>query len=70
MEPDWWKRRIEECGDKAVPNLDGLNEQETAIVLLRYGMAIRMYGECAPGGFETWRAWDASTEEFLRRAER
>jgi hypothetical protein len=34
--------------------------------LLRTAMAIRMYGERAPGGNENWADWDRDAEQFLR----
>jgi len=34
--------------------------------LLEYAMQLRMYGERAPGGDETWRQFDQSAEHFLR----
>jgi hypothetical protein len=37
-----------------------------AIRLLEYALHLRMYGENAPGGTETWAEWDRMTEGFLR----
>lgn len=37
-----------------------------AIRLLEYALHLRMYGERAPGGNETWREFETRTEEFLR----
>jgi hypothetical protein len=34
--------------------------------LLEYALHLRMYGERAPGGNETWREFDKMTEHFLR----
>jgi hypothetical protein len=38
----------------------------TAIRLLTEALHLRMNGERAPGGNETWADWDKSAEEFLR----
>lgn len=38
-----------------------------AVQILEYGLHLRMHGECAPGGTETWREFDSRTEDFLRR---
>jgi hypothetical protein len=37
-----------------------------AIKLLEEALLLRMYGERAPGGNETWRKWDDKAERFLR----
>lgn len=37
-----------------------------AVNLLRYAMHLRMYGENAPGGTETWVEFDRRAEAFLR----
>ena len=37
-----------------------------ARALLEEALRLRMYGERAPGGDETWREWDRRTEEYLR----
>lgn len=34
--------------------------------LVEYALRLRMYGECAPGGDETWGRFDRDAEEFLR----
>lgn len=39
---------------------------ETAIRLLEEAFHLRMNGERAPGGNETWQDWDQRCEEFLR----
>lgn len=44
----------------------GLSEAES---LLRYALHLRMHGERAPGGGETWREFDRRCEMFLRRKE-
>jgi hypothetical protein len=36
-------------------------------LIIDYGLHLRMYGERAPGGDETWREWDRMAEMFLRR---
>lgn len=38
-----------------------------AIRLLDEALFLCMYGECAPGGSETWSAWVRRAEVFLRR---
>jgi hypothetical protein len=42
------------------------DELEQAIVLLGYALHLRMHGECAPGGNETWDRFDRDAEAFLR----
>lgn len=37
-----------------------------AVKLLEYAMRLRMYGERAPGGDETWHEWATGAETFLR----
>jgi hypothetical protein len=44
-----------------------MDKLEEAVKLLEYGLHLRMNGENAPGGSETWNEWDTRTEEFLRR---
>lgn len=39
---------------------------DEAIRLLEEALHLRMNGERAPGGTETWRDWDRKTEVFLR----
>ena len=39
-----------------------------ALRLLRLGLHLRMYGERAPGGNETWAEWDRDTERLIRAA--
>lgn len=39
---------------------------ERATKLLEYALHLRMYGERAPGGNETWRQFDTDVEHFLR----
>lgn len=34
--------------------------------LLEYALHLRMYGERAPGGNETWRQFDRDAEAYLR----
>lgn len=41
-------------------------ETEAAVKLLAYALHLRMHGERAPGGDETWKEWDDRTERFLR----
>jgi hypothetical protein len=41
-------------------------ELSEAIKLLEYALHLRMYGERAPGGNETWAQWDRDAEVFLR----
>lgn len=38
-----------------------------AIKLVEYALHLRMYGERAPGGEETWREFDQQAELFLRQ---
>jgi hypothetical protein len=42
---------------------------DDAIELLRYALHLRQHGERAPGGNETWRAFDRRAEAFLRAAD-
>lgn len=37
-----------------------------ALRLVEYALHLRMYGENAPGGDETWAKWDRMAEDFLR----
>lgn len=57
-----WRER-----DRTVPSLDDKDDLDQALALLEYALTVRMYGECAPGGSETWQAWDTSVEHYLRR---
>jgi len=36
------------------------------VLLLEEALHLRMHGERAPGGNETWRDWDRKAETFLR----
>lgn len=54
-----WRPPTAESDGRAVP-------QDAAVKLLEYALHLRMYGECAPGGDETWLEWDARAEAFLR----
>lgn len=36
------------------------------LTLVKYALHLRMYGENAPGGTETWKEFDRRAEEFLR----
>lgn len=38
----------------------------SAVDLLRQALHLRMNGERAPGGNETWRDWDLKAEAYLR----
>jgi hypothetical protein len=38
----------------------------SAVDLLRKALRLRMNGERAPGGSETWRDWDLQAEAYLR----
>lgn len=37
-----------------------------AVRLLKYALHLRMHGECAPGGDETWAQFDREAEAYLR----
>jgi hypothetical protein len=39
----------------------------TAEELVALALHLRMHGENAPGGNETWRLWDREAEDFLRQ---
>jgi hypothetical protein len=41
--------------------------QREAVALLMYALHLRMHGERAPGGHETWAEFDRRCEDFLRR---
>lgn len=41
-------------------------ERDEATRLLRYALHLRMFGERAPGGSETWAEFDRRCEAFLR----
>lgn len=40
-----------------------------ALDLLKYVLHLRMHGENAPGGSETWREFDTRCEAYLRKTE-
>lgn len=40
--------------------------QSAAVALVQYALHLRMHGERAPGGTETWAEFDRRAEEFLR----
>ena len=42
------------------------DDEDTAIRLLEEALHLRVNGEWAPGGTETWAGWERETEEFLR----
>ena len=42
-------------------------ELAEAVELLEYALHLRMHGERAPGGIETWREFDQRCEAFLRK---
>jgi hypothetical protein len=44
----------------------GATRRQTAIRLLEEAFHLRMNGERAPGGNETWQDWDRRAETFLR----
>lgn len=46
---------------------DGYAPDIEALRIIDYALHLRMYGERAPGGDETWRDWDLMAESFLRR---
>lgn len=39
---------------------------EEALRLLEQALVLRMHGEKAPGGAETWSTWEERVEVFLR----
>lgn len=41
-------------------------EKQRAIEIIGYALHLRMHGERAPGGDETWEAFDRMAEQFLR----
>jgi hypothetical protein len=43
-------------------------ERDRATGLLEYALHLRMHGERAPGGDETWAEFDQRCEHFLRNA--
>lgn len=42
-------------------------QRDDAIRLLIYALHLRMHGERAPGGDETWSQFDRDAEAYLRR---
>lgn len=52
--------------------LRGMSRQDlgigmmTAVRLVEYAIHLRLYGERAPGGSETWQEFDRRAEKFLR----
>lgn len=55
--------RVEEVPEPGTVAIRQLGE---AIKLLRYALHLRINGERAPGGDETWAQWDHDAETFLR----
>jgi hypothetical protein len=53
--------RIAELGLTA-----SIARRQQATELLQYALHLRMYGERAPGGDETWAEFDRRAEQFLR----
>lgn len=45
-------------------------ELAEAVRILEYALHLRMHGENAPGGSETWAKWDQLAEAFLRQVTR
>lgn len=43
------------------------SDLEDAVKLLEYALHLRMHGERAAGGAETWREFDQRCEAFLRK---
>jgi hypothetical protein len=43
-----------------------MEPDDNAVRLLEEALHLRMNGERAPGGNETWREWDRKAEEYLR----
>jgi hypothetical protein len=46
------------------------DDPDTAVRLIEEALHLRMNGERAPGGDETWRDWDRRAETYLRNAAR
>jgi hypothetical protein len=44
----------------------GRSERDEAVGLLEEALHLRMNGERAPGGNETWRDWDLRAEQFMQ----
>ena len=49
-----------------LPSPPAVTDLDTAVRLLEQALHLRMNGERAPGGDETWRDWERDAEEFLR----
>jgi hypothetical protein len=52
--------------DAVLAALEAAQTQPAARALLEEALFLRMNGERAPGGNETWRDWDRRAEEYLR----
>lgn len=50
----------------AAKRTDGTAHRDAAVALIEYALHLRLYGERAPGGDETWREWDRRAEAFMR----
>ncbi|AHH20793.1 hypothetical protein NONO_c60170 [Nocardia nova SH22a] len=46
--------------------LDAAEKTGEAVKILEYALHLRMYGERAPGGNETWQEFDRRCETFIR----
>jgi hypothetical protein len=64
----WLLRRLADGAEDVACRLEDWAEGAamSAIGLIREALHLRMYGENAPGGNETWAEWDRKAEAFLR----
>lgn len=61
-------RRVERERDSLARRLAHRFEAQSAATrLVEYALHVRMHGENAPGGAETWAHFDRAAEAFLRR---
>lgn len=59
----WWMAVSENTARKMV---EARRERDEAVRLLKYALHLRMHGERAPGGNETWQQFDRDAEAYLR----
>lgn len=62
-----WRTQHDLARAKLVSARQELEQLPEAVRLLAYALHLRMHGERAPGGNETWSQFDRDAEAYLRR---